>query len=110
MANFVDPATGLPMVSEEGQVYLRDANGFVKVPEALAGEYVAAQGYVPATAEEVAQRKAIREQEGFIGGTKAAAKAAGTHAMDAATAILRVPLQAGAAAIGSFRSSSGSAA
>lgn len=100
MANYTDPTTGLPMVSEGGEVYLRDANGFVKVPEALAGEYVAAQGYVPATAEEVAERKRIKEQEGFVGGTKAATKALAAHTMDAATAVLRVPLQAGAAAIG----------
>lgn len=100
MAITTDPATGLPLVTEGGQAYLRDASGFVTVPAELAGEYIAAQGYVPATEAEVAERRKIKEQEGFVGGTKATAKAFGAHAMDAATAIARVPLQLGAAAIG----------
>lgn len=101
MADYTDPTTGLPMYAEGGKTYLRSANGFVAVPTELAGEYVAAQGYVPATADEVAQRKKLKEQEGLVGGTKAAAKAAAAHTFDAATAVVRVPLQFGAAAVGS---------
>jgi hypothetical protein len=96
---FTDPTTGLPVVADGGKVVLRDAQGFVSVPADLAGQYIAQQGFVPATPEEVAARAAAREQEGFVGGTKAAVKSFATHAFDAATFPVSIA-QAGAAALG----------
>jgi hypothetical protein len=40
----------------EGKAYLRNAQGLVSVPEALAVEYVRREGYVPATRDEVQAR------------------------------------------------------
>lgn len=95
----IDPETGLTVTVKDGEVWFRSSGGYFSAPTAAEG-----LRYDPtaklATPEEVSHRVAVKAQDSLVGAAATRAKAAGTHAIDAATMILRVPMQAAAAAIG----------
>lgn len=81
---------------ENGRVWLTTGNGkFYSTPEAEVDAALARLGTARfATADEVAERKKIREHEGIGGQVKAGLKAFSAGAFDAASAGIRLPAEA----------------
>ncbi len=98
VASWVDPATGLRVSGVGGKAVFHVGERFVT--GSPADVFALHPDAVPAAPEAIQHRLEVKAQDTTAGQIKAGVKSLAAHAFDASTALIRVPAQLAASAVG----------